>query len=194
MKRISFCLAVMCVLQQAMAQDTVVKGNRYPRPVTFTAQEDHDNMMRQLGITELRPGPSGDANAPNHANYDEAKANLCPVLPDALTLEDGKKVTTAGMWWTGRRPEIVAGLEREVYGREPAHTPGVTWTVKVTDHELVGFIPVVAKELVGHVDNSDYPLIQGIFLIITLTVLVASIVADVVYVLVDPRAREGAGQ
>src|SRR6185437_6595687 len=120
----------------------------------------HDNMMRQLGITELRPGPSGDANAPNHANYDETKANPCPMLPDALTLKDGQKVTTAGIWWTQRRPEIIGDLEREVYGRMPANTPGVTWTVKVTDHELVGFMPVIAKELVGHVDNSDYPLID----------------------------------
>ncbi|HXD76710.1 MAG TPA: endo-1,4-beta-xylanase [Puia sp.] len=160
MKGFFICLAALALVQNGMAQDTVVNGTRYPRPVTFTAQEDHDNMMRQLGITQLRPGPSGDANAPNHANYDEAKANPCPVLPDALTLKDGKKVTTAGMWWAERRPEILADLEREVYGRVPAHTPRVTWTVKVTDHELVGFMPVIAKELVGHVDNSEYPLID----------------------------------
>src|SRR6185437_13002910 len=139
MKRILFCLVVLASIQRGQAQDTIVNGTRYPRPVIFTAQEDHDNMMRQLGITELRPGPSGDANAPNHANYDETKANPCPMLPDALTLKDGQKVTTAGIWWTQRRPEIVGDLEREVYGRMPANTPGVTWTVKVTDHELVGF-------------------------------------------------------
>lgn len=160
MKRILFCLVVLASIQRGRAQDTIVNGTRYPRPVIFTAQEDHDNMMRQLGITELRPGPSGDANAPNHANYDETKANPCPVLPDALTLKDGQKVTTAGIWWTQRRPEIVGDLEREVYGRMPVHTPGVTWTVKVTDHELVGFMPVIAKELVGHVGNSDYPLVD----------------------------------
>jgi len=160
MKKILFLLAVAGTLQLVMAQDTLVNGKRYPRPMTFSAQEDHDNMMRQLGITELRPGPSGDANAPNHANYDAAKADPCPVLPDALTLKDGKKVTTAGMWWTQRRPEIIADLEREVYGRMPAHTPGVTWTVKVTDHDSLGGMPVIAKELVGHVDNSEYPLID----------------------------------
>jgi hypothetical protein len=36
----------------------------------------------------------------------------------------------------------------------------VTWTVKVTDREFVGRTPVVAKMLVGHVDNSAYPLIN----------------------------------
>jgi hypothetical protein len=38
--------------------------------------------------------------------------------------------------------------------------PKVTWTVKVTDKEFVGRIPVVAKMLVGHVDNGAYPLIN----------------------------------
>jgi hypothetical protein len=32
-------------------------------------------MMKQLGIKKLRPGPSGDEKAPNHANYDETIAN-----------------------------------------------------------------------------------------------------------------------
>ncbi len=39
-------------------------------PVTFTAEQDHQNMMDQLGIKALRPGPSGDEKAPNHANND----------------------------------------------------------------------------------------------------------------------------
>ena len=39
-------------------------------------------MMDQLGIKALRPGPSGDESAPNHANYDESKANPYPDLPD----------------------------------------------------------------------------------------------------------------
>jgi len=54
-------------------------------------------MMDQLGIRALRPGPSGDENAPNHANYDESKANPFPNLPDPLTLNNGKKVTSARM-------------------------------------------------------------------------------------------------
>jgi len=159
-KKLIFYGLVMVFTQRAMSQDTVVNGKTYPLARTFTAQQDHDEMMRQLGITALRPGPSGDANALNHANYDEANANPCPLLPDPLTLKDGKKVSNPETWWRRRRPEIVADLEREVYGRLPAHLPRVTWTVTVTDRELVGFIPVIAKEMVGHVDNSDYPLID----------------------------------
>lgn len=117
-------------------------------------------MMRQLGITALRPGPNGDATAPNHANYDEALANPYPVLPDVLTLKNGKKVNTAQDWLTKRRPEIVEDFEREVYGRVPKNVPTVTWAAKITDKEFVGFTPVIAKQLIGHVDNSSYPLID----------------------------------
>ena len=54
-------------------------------PATFTAEQDHQNMMEQLEIKTLRPGPSADAAAVNHANYDESLANPYPVLPDVLT-------------------------------------------------------------------------------------------------------------
>ncbi|HZP53112.1 MAG TPA: ABC transporter permease subunit [Actinocrinis sp.] len=40
--------------------------------------------------------------------------------------------------------------------------------------------------------NVDYPLIQGIFLIITFAVLAANLLADTVYVLLDPRTRQEA--
>src|SRR5215510_8579176 len=47
-------------------------------------REDHADMMRQLGITSLRPGPNGRAAAgePNAANYDPAKADPFPDWPD----------------------------------------------------------------------------------------------------------------
>ncbi|QMV17980.1 acetylxylan esterase [Granulicella sp. 5B5] len=129
-------------------------------PVTFTADQDHQNMMDQLGITAMRPGPSGNENAPNHANYDESKANPYPTLPDALPLNDGSKVTTASEWWNQRRPQIVAAYEHDVYGSIPAHTPSVHWTVVATDHETLGGTPVLARQLIGHVDNSAYPQIS----------------------------------
>jgi peptide/nickel transport system permease protein len=40
------------------------------------------------------------------------------------------------------------------------------------------------------VTNEDYPLMEGVFLIITLAVLVANLMADVAYLIVDPRTRE----
>lgn len=122
-----------------------------------TAQ-DHRNMMEQLGIKKLRPGPSGRAGATNEANYDPAKANPFPNLPDALTLKNGQKVTTAEMWWKQRRPEIVEDFEREVYGRVPKQTPNVTWTVvSNVSNGFVGTLKANGKQLIGHVDNSAYP-------------------------------------
>jgi len=129
-------------------------------PVTFTTEQDHSNMMQQLGIKTLRPGPSGNESAPNHANYDESVANPFPVLPDALTTKNGKKVTNGDTWWKERRPEIAEDMEREVYGSLPLNIPKVSWTVKITDKEYVGFVPVIAKQLIGHVDNDAYPLIN----------------------------------
>jgi hypothetical protein len=143
-----------------IAQTAKIDSARYPKPVEFTAQQDQENMMKQLGITKLRPGPSGNESAPNHANYDESAANPCPQLPDVLTTKNGKKVTTADMWWKERRPEIAADIEKELYGRLPGDIPKVKWTVTITDHEFVGWTPVIAKQVVGHVDNSKYPLID----------------------------------
>ncbi len=117
-------------------------------------------MMDQLGIKRLRPGPSGNEKAPDHANYDEAVANPYPHLPDALRLDNGQPVTTAKEWWNVRRPQIVHAFEENVYGRVPSDVPSVHWSVTATDHELVGGHPVIAKALVGDVDNSAYPQIS----------------------------------
>jgi hypothetical protein len=118
-------------------------------------------MMDQLGIKSLRPGPSDNESAPNHANYDESLATPYPDLPDLLTLKNGKKVTTPDFWWKQRRPEIVEDMEKEVYGRLPKKISAVKWNVDISEREMVGFIPVIAKKLSGHVDNSDHPLIDG---------------------------------
>ena len=129
-----------------------------PSAGAWTAAQDHKNMMQQLGITSLRPGPSGRAGATNEANYDPAKANPFPVLPDPLILKNGRKVTTSEMWWRQRRPEIVEDFEREVIGRVPKTVPKVTWTtVTNISNGMLGTHPANGKQLVGHVDNSSYP-------------------------------------
>jgi hypothetical protein len=97
--------------------------------------------------------------AGNYANYDESKATPYPDLPDPLVLKNGQKVTTAQMWWNQRRPEIVEDFDREIYGRVPKDTPRVKWEVTSTTNEKNGDVPVITKELVGHVDNSSYPAI-----------------------------------
>jgi hypothetical protein len=142
------------------AQNQTTQTGKFPPPVQFTAGQDHQNMMDQLGIKSLRPGPSGNESAPNHANYDESIATPYPDLPELLTLKNGKKVTTPEIWWKLRRPEIKEDMEIEVYGRLPKNIPAVKWTVDISEREMVGFMPVIAKKLTGHVDNSAYPLID----------------------------------
>jgi hypothetical protein len=126
--------------------------------VTLTAEQDHQRLMDLLHITTMRHGADGShPEAANYANYDEAKANPYPKLPDPLVLKNGKKVTTAAMWWNLRRPEIVEDFDREIYGRVPKITPGVKWEVTATTKETNGDVPVIVKKLTGHVDNSSYP-------------------------------------
>jgi hypothetical protein len=117
-------------------------------------------MMAQLRITSLRPGPSGNESAPNHANYNEATANPFPNLPEVLTLENGTTVTTADMWWKQRRPEIVELFEREVVGRVPRDAPTVTWSVGDAAVGMIGKHKVIGRQLTGHVDNTSHPSIS----------------------------------
>ncbi len=126
----------------------------------WTAEEDHQNMMDQLGIKAMRPGPSGDEKAPNHANYDESLANRFDSLPDPLTMNDGTKVTTAAMWRERRRPELLEMFSKYVYGRVPQNVPKVNWRVTAVDHEMIGFTPVIAKDVIGEVDNSIDPQVK----------------------------------
>lgn len=125
----------------------------------MTAEEDHHRMMRLLHIDSLRPGPSGNPKAPNAANTDESKATPYTSLPDPLTLNNGKKVTSPSIWWQQRRPEIVEDFDREMYGRTPAHIPAVRWELVSKVNDTIGGIPVITKKLIGHVDNSAYPAI-----------------------------------
>jgi len=132
-----------------------------PPPLARTAEQDHQLMMDQLGITSIRRGADGrDPNSPFAANYDETKGNPYPELPAVLKFNNGKPVRNAKQWWQKRRPEIVECFDREVYGRVPANVPGVTWSVEESREDVVGGKPVLFRRLVGHVDNSSYPLID----------------------------------
>jgi len=134
--------------------------NALPVPVVMTTQQDHQALKNLLNITTLRPGRNGsNPQATNYANYEEAKANPFPRLPDPLELKNGEKVTTPARWWNQRRPEIVEDFDREIYGRVPKNTPKVNWEVTRTTRETNGTIPVISQQLVGHVDNSLYPAI-----------------------------------
>lgn len=128
--------------------------------ITMTTMEDHQQMLRQLRIEKLRPGPNGNEAAPNHANYDEALANPYPNLPELLVCSDGTVVKTKDDWIRKRRPEIVELFESEVVGRIPAEVPTVTWKV-IEEKELIsGDVAVKERSLEGMVANDRCPEIE----------------------------------
>jgi hypothetical protein len=160
MKYLLVTFFLLFSLAQLSAQDAVIDSSQYPPLTTFSSQEDHENMMGQLGITEVRHGKSGDPDSPNSANYDQDLATPCPDLPELMTMMNGEKVSSTNMWWNQRRPEIKNLFAREVYGRVPENVPDVKWEAEITDNEWIGRIPVVAKKVIGYVDNSSYPLVD----------------------------------
>jgi peptide/nickel transport system permease protein len=58
--------------------------------------------------------------------------------------------------------------------------------------EIVFSYPGIGFHLFDALGKLDYSLVQGIFVVITLVVLAANLIADVVYVMIDPRARQAA--
>ncbi|GAA1699273.1 ABC transporter permease [Fodinicola feengrottensis] len=58
--------------------------------------------------------------------------------------------------------------------------------------EVIFSYPGVGYTLYQAVQNEDFPLMQGLFLVISLSVLAANLLADLAYVLLDPRIRANA--
>jgi len=113
-----------------------------------------------LGIKEMQKGATAyDIGAPGNANYEEARANPYPRLPALMVLDNGTPVTTPAQW-DKRRAEIKALFDENVYGKYPAHIPGVTWTVTGTEQKDVSGVPALIKHVSGLVDNSAYPAIS----------------------------------
>jgi GH35 family endo-1,4-beta-xylanase len=156
MKKILTALAII-PMTLLMAQPSSQASIDSIRKLT---NEDYKQMLAQLNITSIRPGVNGnDPKSPNAANYDEAKANPYPTLPNALRFKNGDSVTSLKMWQLRRR-EIQEDFDNEVYGRMPQQTPGVKWELLNTSLQLNGDIPVIVRQLVGHVDNTSFPSVK----------------------------------
>ncbi len=75
---------------------------------------------------------SNVADQPEQFNYDEAK--VAPyTLPDPLVMRDGRPVTTAEMWRSQRRPELLELFETQVYGRRMPNPRGIRCQVNESD-------------------------------------------------------------
>ena len=148
---LSFCIFLSVQVFAQWSQEERERINRL-------SQEDHQLIMKKLNIKELRPGPSGNPEAHNAANTDESKATPYNSLPDPLLFNDGTIVKTTDQW-EKRKLEIFEYFNREIYGRVPEKTPAVYWEVVSEEDAVNGDYPVTTKQLVGHVDNSEYPAI-----------------------------------
>jgi peptide/nickel transport system permease protein len=58
--------------------------------------------------------------------------------------------------------------------------------------ETVFSYPGIGTLLYQAVLNRDYPVLQGAFLMLTVSVILASVISDAIYPLLDPRVRRGA--
>jgi peptide/nickel transport system permease protein len=58
--------------------------------------------------------------------------------------------------------------------------------------EIVFNYPGIGFHLYDALGKLDYPLVQGVFVVITLIVIGANLIADAIYVAIDPRARQAA--
>ena len=70
-------------------------------------------------------------------NFDELQVKPFH-LPNALTLENGKKIITEKEWWKLRRPEILLFFQNEVYGKTPTKRLGVSYKISSIDKNALG--------------------------------------------------------
>ena len=96
-----------------------------------------------------RGDPNGNpvrlAKSTGHvSNYSEEKVRAY-TLPDPLVLENKARVANADQWFNERRPEILKSYREQIYGRVPANTPAVTWTVAETNAGARGGTAVMQR-------------------------------------------------
>src|SRR5712692_7674142 len=100
-----------------------------------------------------------EPSSPVQLTSEQDYQRILDLLHNPLVLKNGQQGKTSAMWWKERRPEIAEDFDREIYGRAPKNTPKVNWEITSTTRENNGDVPVITKKLIGHVDNSAYPLI-----------------------------------
>ncbi len=166
-----------------------------------------------LGFT-LRLFPLGHAYSDN-ITPSLSLAFISDVLRHSILPIGTIVIATIGGWLLSMRNNMIAVLGSEYvnlarakglkssriafkYAARNALLPSVTGFGMALGYVLGGSLlteivfsyPGQGYLLVQAVRNQDYPLMQGIFLIITLAVLGANLLVDLVYVWIDPRTRE----
>jgi peptide/nickel transport system permease protein len=104
---------------------------------------------------------------------------------DYVLLARAEGLSTARVVWYGARNAILPSISSFALSLSFV-VSGSLLT------EIVFSYPGIGNVLYQAVLGEDYPLVQGIFLIITFVVLVTNLLADIVYVMLDPRTRQEA--
>ena len=110
--------------------------------------------MKRLLLVLLVSAAAGMGQMPG-ANYDESKVPRY-TLPDLLKLDDGGVVRDAETWQQRRRPEVLALLESQMFGRAPGRPEAMSFELTSIDKAALGGLAVrkeVAINLSGHVLN-----------------------------------------
>lgn len=145
---LAWFIVVVCSLP-SMAQVPESRAHR--------TAEDYQNMLGQIGVREVRSGPSGDPAAPNAANSDEHQVKLASPLPDPLVTPGGKTIRTRSDWFNIQRPRLVELTQRWMYGAIPEQVPSVSWQASPGSAEDYNGIRVRETDLLGIADNHAYP-------------------------------------
>ena len=134
-----------------LSATTAAQPSAEARAARAAATEvDYRSTLSRLRLGSLRPGADGwNREAPNAANYDEARVGPAGPLPPLLVMADGRPVASAADWKRGRRRELVALLEREMYGRVPAGAPAIAWETMSVERRTKGGVAVTTRHMVG---------------------------------------------
>ena len=132
------------------------------------------------------------------------------VLPATVLV-----ITTIGGWAVGMRNNMVSTLGDDyviaaqtrglssrrvmlMYAARNAILPQVTYFALALAAVVSGQVfvetvfsyPGVGYDLVNAATQEDYPLLQGLLLFVVVAVLAANLIADLIYVVLDPRVRQ----
>jgi hypothetical protein len=119
----------------------------------YTARRPQDNgFYRRDAQGNNLPGTDLYIWAPSghFSNYDQD--DIPPyTLPDPLAMQDGRRVTSAEMWYKERRPELINLFKDTIYGRVPEEKlPKMIWEVRQTNRTE----STITKTIVGYFEGT----------------------------------------
>lgn len=118
---------VACTYYEALYGQSVVGNSYVPknlsrRRIDIAQKCAHAACEHPMGVTRVdfdNPFDTSDGNwKPDYINTDPSKIPAY-TLPDALTMQDGRKVTTPEQWYGERRGELLELFDTEMYGKAP---------------------------------------------------------------------------